>query len=124
MRGRNERGEGRLSTFIWLAVIAAGIYAGWHVIPIYIDNYTYKDKMLELCRLPRGTHNDDRVLDMLVKEAREAGLADYISRRDFRIQTGDTSRRIYMEYEREGEVLPGWKHVFHFVNDVSQPLLF
>lgn len=124
MRARRETGEGRLSSLIWLVVIAGGVYAGWHVLPLYYDHYTLKDRVIEVCRVPRGTNPDEKVLDMLVKVVQEQEMAAYISRRAFRVQTGDTARRIYFEYEREGVILPGWKKVFHFQEDVNQPLLW
>ena len=124
MRVRNEKGEGQLSTFIWLVVMAAAVYAAWNVLPIYIANYTLKDKMTEIARTPRGQVNDEKVLDLLMKEVRELTLYDYIGRQNFRVVTLETSRRISCEYVRDGQVLPGWKHTFHFNNMVDQPQLY
>ncbi len=124
MQPRNERGEGRLSTTIWLVVIAASLYAAWNVLPIYMANYQLKDKMTEIARTPRGQVNDEKVLDLVMKEVRELDLYNYIGKANFRVTTMDTSRKISCEYEREGQVLPGWKHTFRFSLFVDQPQLY
>jgi hypothetical protein len=124
MQVRNERGEGRLSTFIWLVVIAASLYAAWNVFPIYVANYTLKDKMSEIARTPRGQVSDEKVVDLLMKEVKELDLYNYIGKSNFRVTTLETSRKISCDYEREGQVLPGWKHTFRFSNYVDQPQLY
>src|SRR5437773_1970250 len=118
-----ERGEGRLSALIWLVLFAAVVYAGFKVAPVYIDNYALTDKMNEIARSPRGVVNDEKVLDMLMKYVREERLDGYIQRRQFEVSTVETNRRIKLHYERQAEVLPGFKHTFTFNNQVDQPLI-
>ena len=123
-RDARERGEGKLSGIIWLAVIIAVGYAAWNVAPIYMANYSLVDKMNEIARLPR--HNTDQKLqDMLYKQGVvEFGLQMYIPRDSFKISTYEGGRTITCEYDREGEVLPGWKKTFHFENKAEQPLIY
>jgi hypothetical protein len=120
----NERGEGRLASLFWLAVLVAVGYALWNVVPVYLDNYSFKDKMNEIARSPRGTVTDDAIREMLAKEVRERRLDPYIQRSCFRVSTLETSRRISCSYERTEQVLPGFNWTFHFDNDVDQPLIF
>jgi len=124
MDRRNQRGEARLSTLFWLLVLAAMGYAGWHVIPAYFANYSLADKMNEIARTPKGTTPDPQVLELLMREVRERDLMDYIGPGNFRITTLDHSRKISCEYEREIQILPGWKRVVQFSNHVDQPLIF
>jgi hypothetical protein len=124
MRIGKQTGEGKLSGIIWLALLAALLYAGWNVGPVYMANYVLADKMNEIARSPRGTTGDDKIYDMLMKEVREQGLVDHVRRQNFRVQTLETSRKITLDYERPGEILPGWKHIFRFHNVVDQPLLW
>jgi hypothetical protein len=119
----NERGEGKLSNLFWLVVLAAGAYAGWHAIPPFVSNYTLKDQMVEVCRVPRYRYNDDKIMDLLMKEVQERDLTDYITRNSFRVVTSEHNRRISLDYYREIEILPGWKRVVHFTEQVEQPLL-
>jgi hypothetical protein len=122
---QRERGEGKLGAIVgWLFFLAI-CYAGWQVLPAYIANYAWKDKMNEVARrqryTPQGT--DEAITEVIMKDARERGLDRYVQKADIRIQTTDSSRRIYAAYTREIEVLPGWKKIFKFENDVEQPLL-
>jgi hypothetical protein len=119
-----ERGEGKLSAILWLAFFAAVIYAIFHVGPVYYDHYNLVDKMNELARAPRYNHPDDRIYDLLGKYVRENRLEGYVRRNSFSVSTVDTGRRISVDYTREAEVLPGWKHTFNFNKVVEQPLIY
>ena len=120
----DERGEGKLSSLIWLVILVAVCYGLWNVVPVYIANYGFKDKMNEIARSPRGTVNDDAIREMLMKEVRERRLDPYIQRTCFRISTVETSRQISCAYERTEQVFPGFNWTFRFDNNVDQPLIF
>ena len=122
---RGEAGEGKIGAIIgWLVFIAIA-YAVVQIGPPYASNFAFRDKMNEVARRQRYTPqgSDEAITDVLLKDARERGLDRYIGKADIRIQTTDSSRRIYCTYQREIVVLPGWKKVFTFENDVDQPLL-
>jgi hypothetical protein len=87
-------------------------------------NYSLKDKMAEIARLPR--HNkDEKLQEMLWKQGVvEFGLQPYLPQGSFKISTYEGGRTISCEYEREGEILPGWKKTFRFENSVEQPLVY
>ena len=116
-----QRGEGRLGGILSLAVFLAFCYAVWNVAPIYMANYNLGDKMVEVCRLHPSQANDERIRELLVRFVREQELTPYVPKEAFKIQTRDTARRITLEYEREGKVLPGWTRTFKFSHDVDQP---
>jgi hypothetical protein len=124
MDSRNERGEGRLGGFIFLALIIALAWAAWNIAPVYLNHYDLQDKVNEICRTPRyKAQTDEKVMDMLMKEVRERRMDTWIGRENFRISTTDTGRRIILTYERKAEVLPGWKRVFKFDFTSDQPLV-
>ena len=116
-----QRGEGKFGGIISLALFLAFCYALWNVAPIYMANYNLGDKMVEVCRLHPSQKNDDAIKDLLMRYVREQELTPYVSKESFKIQTRDTARRITLEYDREGKVLPGWVRKFHFTHDVDQP---
>ena len=123
-----ERGEGKLGAIIGWIVFLAVAYAAWHVAPAYIANYGFKDKMQEVARRNPGTPNgtDEAIIDMLMKDARERDLDPFVNRGSIKIQTTPGiggRRRIYCTYQRELEILPGYKKMITFENDVDQPLL-
>ena len=124
MAMRSERGEGKLGSVFALAVFAAAILAMWNVGPVFIDDFALKDKMNEIARAPRGTHTDERILELLMRYVREERIDSYVQRTAFKISTLETSRRISVDYKREAQILPGWKHTFTFHNQVDQPLIY
>ena len=121
---QGERGEGRLSGIFWLAVFAAVLYAMWNVVPIYLANFSLKDKMNEIARAPQGTTTDETVRELLWKYVKEERLDPYVQRSCFHISTLATSRRISCAYDRTNQVLPGVNWTFHFNDEVDQPLIF
>jgi len=120
----SERGEGKLGSLFGLAFFAAAALAVWNVAPVYIDDFALKDKMNEIARAPRGTTTDEKVADQLMRYVREERLDGYIQRPAFKISTLETSRRITLDYRREAQILPGWKHTFNFHSQVDQPLIY
>ena len=118
-----ERGEGRLGSIIGLVVFAAVALAAWNVVPVYVANYTFADKLNELGRLSRFTHTDDRIQELIMREASRQRIDTYLTRQGCKITTRETSRVIECEYRRQVEVLPGWKHTFTFKPGADQPLI-
>jgi hypothetical protein len=118
-----ERGEGRLGSIIGLIVFAAVVLAAWNVGPVYIANYTFADKLNEFARMNRYQHSDERIMDLIMKEASKQRIDTYLTRQGCKINTRETSRTIDCEYQRTVEVLPGWKHTFKFKPSGDQPLL-
>jgi hypothetical protein len=123
LTSRNERGEGRLGTVIWLLIVAGVAYAGWNLIPVYFSNYNFADKMTELARAPKYSHPDDRIESELIKAAQENHLEDFIKARTCKINTLEVRRVITCEYDRVVQILPGVKHTFHFKSEADQPLI-
>jgi hypothetical protein len=119
-----ERGKGQLSSLLWLIIFGLAVYSGWNVIPVYIANYSFADKVEQVARLPRGTNSDEVVRDALMKHVEECNLSPYISRQSCSIRTEQHRRVITCSYEREATVLPGIPHTFRFNISADQPLIF
>jgi hypothetical protein len=124
MRRKSEKGEGKLGGFIFLALVAVLALAAWNVAPAYIQYYDFKDKVNEICRTPKyKAKTDERIMEMLMKEVTERRMTEWVGPESFTISTTDTSRQIRLYYEREVEVLPGWKKTFKFETTADQPLI-
>jgi hypothetical protein len=123
MRGESESGKGRIGTVFGLLLFGAVAWVLWNVFPVYYANYAFADKMIDICRTPKYAANDDKILDLLMKEAGELRINAYVNRSSCRVETQDQYRRIRCSYAREVEVLPGYKHVFQFDNVADQPLV-
>lgn len=119
----NERGEGRLGSIIGLIVFVAALMAAWNVLPIFIADYTFADKLHEFARQNRHQFKDDRIMDLVMKEAGKQRIDVYLGREGCKIMTRETSRTIDCKYRREVEILPGWKHTFTFTPSADQPLI-
>ena len=123
MQVRHERGEGKFGTIMGLVVVAAALLAGWNVIPVYYANYSLMDKMTELARLQKYNHPDEEIMRKLQIEARDLRIDEFINTNTCKVATREHSRRITCEYARTIEVVPGYKHTFHFKNEADQPVL-
>lgn len=84
------------------------------------DNEQFRETMREVARLPRHSHDDDRIAHVLMKAARERGLDPFIASRQLVIETRDGGRKITCEYERTVEVFPGRKKTLRFRNEVDE----
>jgi hypothetical protein len=125
MRRKSEKGEGKLGGFILLAVVAALGLAAWNVAPVYLDHYDFVDKVNEICRTPKYKvqKGDEGIMKLLTDEVRKRRLDEWIGPESFTISTVDTSRQIQLYYEREVEILPGWKKTIKFEFKADQPLV-
>ena len=123
MRFSREKGEARLSSFVWLVVLIGFGYAVWHVGPVYFAGFSLADKMNEMARVARYNNPDEKIVDTLMKEVRERRLDQYIPRSAFKVQTYEGSRRISVEYDVPVDVLPGFKKTLHFKHEADQPII-
>jgi hypothetical protein len=126
MRRTGEKGEGKLGALIFFVVLAAVGLAAWHVVPVYFDHYDYIDKVNEICRAPRHITQrggDETVMKMLMDEARKERLDQWIGPESFTINSSDRGRQIDLYYEREVEILPGWKKTLKFEYKADQPII-
>ena len=125
MRRTNERGEARFSSLIVLVLLVAAGLAAWNVIPVYYDHYDFTDKVNEICRTPRWKvrQGDEEIMKMLMDEVKQRRLTTWIGPESFAITTTEHNRMIKLYYERDQEILPGWKKTFRFNFTADQPLI-
>jgi hypothetical protein len=122
----SEKGEGKLGGLILLVVLLALGMAAFRVIPVYYDHYDYIDKVNEICRAPRHVTmrgGDETVMKLLMDETRKRRMDQWIGPESFKISTTDHDRQIQLYYEREAEILPGWKKTFKFEYTADQPII-
>ncbi len=55
-----QRGAGKLRALIYTALLVAGVYAAYKVVPPYVAEYQLKDKMTEQARFAVVNHYDDK----------------------------------------------------------------
>jgi len=125
MRRTSEKGEGKLGGLIFLVVVLVGALAAWNVAPVYFDHYDFVDKVNEICRTPRyrARAGDQAIMTLLMDEVTKRKLQQWIGPESFTINTTDYNRTIDVYYEREVEILPGWKKTLRFSYKADQPLV-
>jgi hypothetical protein len=119
-----QRGKADLTTLVFFVVLGFVFWAGWRVIPVYYDHYAFRDQVEEICRTPPyKARNPEVIYEKLLKATRDARLDTWILRQNFTVTSTETRRKIELYYEREVEILPGWKHTFKFETISDQPLI-
>jgi len=120
-----EKGEARLSSLIAFVVLVAFGLAAWNLVPVYFAHYDFVDKVNEICRTPayKARFGDKSIMDMLMKEVQERRLGKWIGPESFLITSSTSSRQIELYYEREVEILPGFKRTLKFSFKADQPLI-
>jgi hypothetical protein len=99
-------------------------WVAWKVAPVYISHYSFNDKVEEICRTPAyKIRQPEQINEMLLKAVREAQMDEWITRQSFVVTSNETRRTIKLYYEREVEILPGWKYLFKFDSVADQPLI-
>ena len=124
MRRMSERGDTRLGTLIFFALLAAVGLAAWNLIPVYYAHYDLTDAVEEICRTPVYKARTPQIIkDMLLNEVRNREMEEWVFPDSFQISNTDRNRRIQLRYQREVKVLPGWTKVIKFDYTAEQPLL-
>jgi len=63
-----ERGEGKLKTFIYLAIVLLVIYSAVKVVPAYVSDYQLSDKMQEQARFAVvNRYTEEQIRDNIFK---------------------------------------------------------
>ena len=122
----SEKGEGKLGGLILLVVLLGVGLAAWNVGPVYYDHYDFTDKVEEICRSPRHVTRkggDEVIMKLLMDEVSKRRLDRWIGPENFTIGTSEQGRTIDLYYEREVEILPGWKKNFVFEYKADQPII-
>ena len=124
MRRMSERGDTRLGTLIFFALLAAVGLAAWNLIPVYYAHYDLTDAVEEICRTPVYKARTPQIIkDMLLKEVQNREMEQWVFPDSFQVSKTDRNRRIQLRYQREVKVLPGWTKVIKFDYTAEQPLL-
>jgi hypothetical protein len=123
MQSSSEAGEGRIGSIVGFIVLIGVALAAWHVLPAFVADYTFADKLHEVARVNRYQYNDERIMEMVMKEASRQRIDVYLGRDGCKIMTRETSRTIDCKYQRTIEILPSWSHTFKFTPSADQPLI-
>jgi hypothetical protein len=111
----------RLAVGGWIALLVAGGYAAWVMLPPYVTHYLLRDRIVQIARAPL---TDDRdVRDRLAHAAREYGLESQLPEAACEVSTRPKWRSIGCQYEVRVRFLPGLERTIHFRIRVEEPYI-
>ena len=118
MRRKSERGEGKLGGLILLVVLLAVALAAWNVgarLPTTTTTSSTRSTRSAGRRRYKAREGDEAIMKMLMNEVRKRRLGHVDRPGELHDHDhAETSRQIQLYYEREVEILPGWKKTFKF----------
>jgi hypothetical protein len=96
-RRRSEAGEGKLKAVIYTAVFVALIYAGFKIVPAYINEYQLSDKMQEQARFAVVNHyTEDQIRDNVYAVVKDLEIP--AKREDIKVASTNSLVRISLNY--------------------------
>lgn len=116
---KNERGFIKFKTLFILLLLAAVIYAGIKVVPLYISNFMLGQEFKGIAEL--ALHKSDAdIKKMLTNKVKEWDIP--IKEDDINIERSKDDINIYTSYSVEVDFLGQYQHTFEFNIDVVKPL--
>lgn len=96
-RQRGERGEGRLKAILWTVVLVLLVYAGFKLIPAYVNQYQLQDKITEEARFVTvNRKTDDQIRDDIFREIQDLNIP--ARREDIQLENTPHLVRISVAY--------------------------
>lgn len=97
---RNQRGNGKLGVFIWIAIMAAGIFAAVRIIPVKVNIYEFHDYCEKEARFSatRGGHFDAvKLKKKVLDKAAELGLP--LDKKQVTVKRSKSSVKVKVKHE-------------------------
>lgn len=97
LRRPGSRGGARLTAVIWLLILGAGVYVGYKVIPIYLNNYQLEDRMLAEARFAAVNRKpEETVREVIYREIQDRDIP--ARREDIHVQSTQRGVHIGVDY--------------------------
>lgn len=96
-RPRSQRGEGRLKTVIFIAVLILLVYLGFKLVPAYVSEYQLVDKMQEQARFGVvNRYTDEQVRDAIFKVVQDLEIP--AKREDIKVTVTQSVVKVSLDY--------------------------
>lgn len=119
---RAERGAGTFKAILATVIIAAGVYAGFKIIPAYVNDYQLKDKMQEIARFSVvNRYNEEQVRDQVFKEIDELRIP--VKREEIKVAASPKRVTIAVNYTIPVD-LTFYQTDLHFADSAENSALF
>jgi hypothetical protein len=94
---RSQRGAGKLKAIIYTAILVAGVYMAFKIVPLYVADYQLKDKMAEQARFAVvNRYSDDQIRDVIYKTMQDLDIP--AKREDIKVEHTNRGLRISLDY--------------------------
>lgn len=104
LRGRAQRGEGKLKAIIVTAILVVGIIAAWKVVPPYAAEYQLADKIQEIARFGIvNRQTEEQIRDAVFKTIQDLDIP--AKREDIKVTASSSKVTILVDYSVPVDIL-------------------
>jgi Domain of unknown function (DUF4845) len=97
LRGRFERGEGKLKGIAIAALVVLAIYSAFKILPAYVNDYQLSDKMQEQARFALvNRYTEEQIRENIFKIVQDLDIP--AKREDIKIVSNNSVVKISMDY--------------------------
>jgi len=94
---RAERGEGRLKALIYFAILIAGVFVAFKLVPAYVADYELRDKMSEQARFAVvNRYTEEQIRDNIFRTIQDLDIP--ARREDVKVQNTNHGIMITVNY--------------------------
>jgi uncharacterized membrane protein len=118
----SERGEGKLKTFIYIAILVLVIYCAIKIVPAYVSDYQLSDKMQEQARFAVvNRYSEEQIRDNIFKVVQDLEVP--VKREAIKITANNAVVQISLDYTVPVDLL--FYHLdLHFTPSSENKALF
>ncbi len=122
LRSRQQRGEGKLKTILFLLFFASMIFVGFRTVPAYVAEYQLADKMQESARFAVVTRqNEDQIRESIYKVVQDLEIP--AKKEDIKITSTNNLVTIAIDYSVPVDLL-FYQTEMHFSPSSANKSLF
>ena len=97
VRGRNQRGEGKLKAIIYTAILVAAVFSAVKILPAYVNEYQLSDKIQETARFAVvNRYTEEQVRDEVYKMVQDLSIP--AKREDIKVTVSRSLVTISLDY--------------------------
>ena len=113
---RHSPGKLHIGLFLFLALLAGGVYQGFQLAPYWMNAYEMKDFMVETAHTGQLA-SDDAIRRSIIAKANELGIE--LTDRDIEIHRSTTELSISTAWEVDYNFFGLYPHTFTFSPEVN-----
>jgi hypothetical protein len=117
-RNRSQRGEGQFGCVVGLAILLAGVFIAYKMIPIKVKAADVRAEVVDEAK-SAGMHNDKLIIESIVRKAQEVGLP--VTPSDITIRRRANEISVDVNYVVPVD-FPGYTYQWKFHHHAANPI--